>query len=189
MSQTAKAMTWSVLATLAIVLGFIALNPESETEFDPGVDVAAAESEVDKVAAFSPATVNAPDTWRANYARWDSGAEDEIPAWNVGYLTEEEEFFGISQTVNATSAWIDGKIKPVGEATQSSVANHDVTRWIGEDEHIYYVATFDQQANSNETSPPANTIEPSETMTLIISGSMDEDSLRQLAAEVIKQYD
>lgn len=189
MSQTAKAMTWSVLATLAIVLGFIALNPQSENEFDPGVDVAAAEAEVTNVAAFAPATMNAPETWRANYARWDSGADDEIPAWNVGYLTDEEEFFGISQTANATSGWIEGKIEPVGESTQTSVANHEVTRWVGEDEHIYYVATFDQQVNANETSPQANTIEPSDTMTLIISGSMDEDTLRQLAAEVINKYD
>lgn len=189
MSQTAKAMTYSVLATLAIVLGWMALNPQAENEFDPGVDVAAAEQEVANVAAFVPATIDAPDTWRANYARWDSGAQDEIPAWNVGYLTEDEEFFGISQTSNATPGWVDGKVNPVGDATETTVAHHEVTRWVGEDEHIYFVAEFDQQANSNEDAQRELPIEPSDTMTLIISGSMDEDTLRQLATEVINQYD
>lgn len=188
MSQTAKAMTYSVLATLAIVLGWMALNPQADNEFDPGVDVAAAESEVENVAPFTPATVDAPDTWRANYARWDSGAQDDIPAWNVGYLTEEEEFFGISQTSNATPAWIDDKISPVGEAEETSVGQQDVQQWLGDDEHLYLVAEFDQQANSNEDSQRANTIEPSDTMTLIISGSMDEESLHHLAAEVFDQY-
>lgn len=188
MSQTAKAMTYSVLATLAVVLGYMALNPQAEHEFDPGVDVAVAETEVAKVAAFTPATINAPDTWRANYARWHSGTDDGIPAWNVGYLTDDEEFFGISQTANANVAWVDEKITPVGEATQTTVANHDVTRWVGEDEHIYLVAEFDQPAPADDASQSADTVEPSDTMTLIISGSMDEQTLHQLAAEVINQY-
>lgn len=181
-------MTYSVLATLAIVLGWMALNPQADNDFDPGVDVAAAETEVANVAPFVPATFNAPETWRANYARWDSGAQDEIPSWHVGYLTDEEEFFGIAQTSNATAGWIDEQMNPVGESTQTTIANHDVTRWVGEDEHVYLVAEFDQQANANEKSQPANTIEPSETMTLIISGSMDEETLHQFAAEVLNQY-
>lgn len=189
MSQTAKAMTYSVLATLAIVLGWMALNPQADNEFDPGVDVAAAEQEVAKVAPFVPATVNAPDTWRANYARWNSGAQDDIASWQVGYLTEDEEFFGISQTSNATAGWVDDQVNPVGEATETTVANHDVTRWIGEDEHIYLVAELEQQANSNDNPQAEHRIEPSDTMTLIISGSMDEELLRQLAAEVLNQYE
>lgn len=188
MSQTAKAMTYSVLATLAIVLGWMALNPQANNEFDPGVDVAAAEQEVANVAPFVPATVNAPDGWRANYARWNSGVQDEIPSWQVGYLTEEEEFFGIEQTSNATAGWIDDKVNPVGDATETTVANYDVTRWIGEDEHIYLVAELEQQANSNDSSQREHTVEPSDTMTLILSGSMDEESLHQLAAEVLNQY-
>ncbi|WP_084677200.1 DUF4245 family protein [Yaniella halotolerans] len=188
MSQSAKAMTYSVLATLAIVLGWMALNPQADNEFDPGVDVAVAEEEVAKVAPFVPASLNTSDTWRANYARWDSGAQDDIPSWEVGYLTEDEEFFGIAQTSNATTGWVDDEVNPVGEATETTVANHDVTRWVGEDEHIYFVAELEQQANSNENAQAEHRIEPSDTMTLILSGSMDEESLRQLAAEVLNQY-
>ncbi len=187
MSQSAKAMAYSVLATLAIVVGFIALTPQEDREFDPGVDVAAAEAEVDTVAAFTPATINAPETWRANYARWHSGAMDDIPAWTVGYLTEDEEFFGIAQTANATGGWIDDTVDPVGEPTETTVANHPVTRWVGADEHIYYVAEFDQPA-VDMSDRTVELTEPSDTMTLVLSGSMDEDQLRQLAAEVLNQY-
>ncbi len=187
MSQTAKAMAYSVLATLAIVVAWLALAPQPNNEFDPGVDVAAAEAEVANVAAFEPATINAPDSWRANYARWHSGAMDDIPSWNVGYLTDEEEFFGIAQTANATGAWIDETINPVGESTQTTVANHEVTRWVGKDEHIYYVAEFDQPAGDTAEGAE-NMVEPSDTMTLVISGSMDEETLRQLTAEVLNQY-
>lgn len=184
MSQSAKAMTYSVLATVAIVAAFMALTPEGDGEFDPGVDVAAAESEVASVAAFTPATVDAPDSWRANYARWHSGAQDEIPAWTVGYLTDEEEILGIAQTSNATPAWLDSTINPVGEATETTVANQPVTRWVGEDEHIYYVAEFDQQPVEDSEAA----VEPSDTMTLVVSGSMEEETLQQLAAEVFNDY-
>lgn len=187
MSQTAKAMTYSVLATLAIVLGWMALNPQADNEFDPGVDVAAAEVEVANVAAFTPASFNAPDTWRANYARWNPGTLDDIPAWNVGYLTDDHEFFGISQTANATAGWVHDKINPVGEPTETTVANHEVQRWVGRDEHIYLVAEFEQpEVPTSEAADDA--IEPSDTMTLIISGSMEEERLHQLAAELINQY-
>ena len=187
MSQTAKAMTYSVLATVAIVLAFMALNPRSNNEFDPGVDVTAAQSEVANVAAFTPVSINAPDTWRANYARWNSGAMDEVPAWNVGYLTEDDEFFGVSQTANATNGWIRDKIKPAGDSTSTTIANHEVERWVGRDDHIYLVAEFDQPATPND-GRPADAIEPTDTMTLIISGSMEEQRLHQLAAELINQY-
>lgn len=187
MSQTAKAMTYSVLVTVAIVLGIMALNPQADQEYDPGVDVAAVQAEVADVAAFTPATVDAPESWRANYARWNSGALDEIPAWNVGYLTGEEQFFGISQTANATEGWIRDKINPAGAPTTVTVANYEVERWVGRDEHIYLVAKFDQPSTANDDRP-ADTIEPSETMTLIMSGSMDEQTLHQLAAELINEY-
>ena len=188
MSQNAKAMTYSVLATLAIVLGWMALNPQADNDYDPGVDVAIAEEQVSKVAAFSPATIDAPGSWRPNYARWDSGAKNDVPVWKVGYVTGDDDFFGISQTANATPAWVEAQIEPVGESTQRTVAGHNVTRWVGEDDHVYLVAEFDQQANSPQTSQQGNTIEPSDTMTLIVSGSMDEDRLEQLAAEVFNQY-
>lgn len=188
MSQTAKAMTYSVLATLAVVLGWMALNPQQTQEFDPGVDVAAAEAEVERVAAFDPPSIDAPETWRANFARWESGEGDGIPAWNVGYLTDEEEFFGLSQTVNATPDWVEQNVNPLGQATQTSVANHQVTRWVGEDDHIYLVAEFDHEVSSDDDAQPAEAPEPSDTMTLIISGSMDEQTLHRLAAEIIDQY-
>lgn len=187
LSQTAKAMTYSVLATLAIVLGWLAINPQANNEFDPGIDVEAVEAEVAEVAVFTPAVVDMPDTWRANYARWSSGTQDDTPAWNIGYLTDDEEFFGISQTANATGTWVKDKINPVGEATEVTVANHAVQRWIGQDDHIYLVAEFAQPA-VDESELLAGTPEPSDTMTLILSGSMDEETLYDLAGEIIAQY-
>ncbi len=187
MSQTAKAMTYSVLATLAIVFVVMLLNPQNHEDYDPSVDVAAAQAEVANVAAFTPVNVDAPDTWRANYARWNSGAMDDVPAWNVGYLTDEQEFFGVSQTANANNGWIREKVDPAGEVTTITVANHEVERYVGRDEHIYLVAEFDHPPVVKDDRP-ADAIEPSDTMTLIISGSMAEETLHQLAAELITQY-
>src|SRR5699024_5825193 len=101
-----------------------------------------------------PATIDAPETWRANYARWHSGAQDNIPSWNVGYLTADDEFLGIAQTSNATAGWVHDTIEAVGTETETTVAGHDVTRWVGDDDHIYYVAEFDQEAGQNPAYEP-----------------------------------
>lgn len=187
MSQSTKAMVYSVLATLGLLVGFLALSPTADRDFDPGIDVEAARTEVANIASFVPVTVDAPDTWRANFARWNSGATDDVPAWNVGYLTDEEEFFGISQTANASNSWIRGKIDPATDSETITLAGHDVQRWLGRDEHIYLVAEFDHPADANP-GRAADAIQPSDTMTLVISGSMDEDTLHDLAADTITQY-
>src|SRR5699024_4494872 len=127
MSQNAKAMTYSVLATLAIVLGWMALNPQADNDYDSGVDVAIAEEQASKVAAFSPATIDVPDSWRPNYARWDSGAKNDIPVWKVGYVTGEEDFFPNSPPARATLAWVQGQIPPWGQPTQPRGARRHAT--------------------------------------------------------------
>ena len=46
------------------------------------------------------------DTFRANYARWESGAGSGVPTWEVGYLTPKESFIGLVQTRQANPTWL-----------------------------------------------------------------------------------
>jgi hypothetical protein len=46
------------------------------------------------------------DTFRANYARWESGAGSGVPAWEVGYLTPKESFIALVQTRTANPTWL-----------------------------------------------------------------------------------
>src|SRR5699024_12238016 len=112
MSQNAKAMTYSVLATLAIVLGWKALNPQADNDYDSGVDVAIAEEQASTAAAFRRATIDVPDSWRPNYARSASGAANDILGWKVAYVTGEEEFFAVSQSANAAPACVVAPCAP-----------------------------------------------------------------------------
>lgn len=172
--QTGKAMLYSVLATLVIVLAFMALNPRGEHDYDPGVDVAKTAQELDGTAEFTPASPEVPEDWRANYARWHTGASDDIPYWEAGYLTDDEQFFGFAQTAHANTLWINEQIKEGEPDGTVQVAGTEFDMYVDEQDHRYMVGNIDDPAAD-------------EPVTLITHGSMSEKRLTSLTEDIIAQ--
>jgi hypothetical protein len=101
------ALLVSVLAFLPIVL----MNPAPKSEgYRPNVDVPAIAANAADVAGFTPATPDTGGAFSPNYARWESGAGSGVPTWEVGYLTPDEDFVGLTQTRKANPTWILQKV-------------------------------------------------------------------------------
>lgn len=97
------ALVLCVLAFLPIVL----MNPAPKGEgFRPPVDVASIARNAADVAGFTPVTPETGDTFKPNYARWESGTGTGVPTWEVGYLTPKEAFIGLTQTTKANPTWV-----------------------------------------------------------------------------------
>ena len=97
------ALVVSVAAFLPIVL----MNPSPKSDgYRPNINVSAIAQNAADVAGFTPVTADTGDTFRANYARWESGAGSGVPAWEVGYLTPKESFIALAQTRQANPTWI-----------------------------------------------------------------------------------
>ena len=106
--------------TLAIVLLPVLLNPYEKPQVrDVDVQAIAAEAAAD--AGYDPLAPDLPDGWTANYARWDSGINSGVPAWEVGYLTPEWDFIRLTETAAANPTWIS---QTTGDST---VAGERVT--------------------------------------------------------------
>ncbi|MBD7996136.1 DUF4245 domain-containing protein [Arthrobacter sp. Sa2CUA1] len=91
--------------TLAIVLLPVLLNPAQKPQIrDVDVQAIAAEAAAD--AGYDPLAPELPDGWTSNYARWDSGLNSGVPAWEVGYLTPEWDFIRLTETASANPTWI-----------------------------------------------------------------------------------
>ncbi|MCC9194190.1 DUF4245 domain-containing protein [Arthrobacter sp. zg-Y916] len=91
--------------TLAIVLIPVLLNPYQKPPVRD-VDVQAIAGEAAGDAGYDPLAPGLPEGWTANYARWDSGVNSGVPAWEVGYLTPDTEFIRLTQTAEANPTWI-----------------------------------------------------------------------------------
>jgi len=99
-----------VIALLVCVLAFlpiVLMNPAPKGEgFRPTIDVAAIAGNATGVAGFTPVTPDTADTFKPNYARWESGTGSGVPAWEIGFLTPKEKFIGLTQTSQANPTWI-----------------------------------------------------------------------------------
>jgi hypothetical protein len=97
------ALAVSIAAFLPIVL----MNPAPKTDgFRPDINVSAVALNAAGVAGFTPVAPAPGDTFRPNYARWESGTESGVPTWEIGYLTPKEAFIGLAQTARANPTWL-----------------------------------------------------------------------------------
>lgn len=99
-----------VIALLVCVLAFlpiVLMNPAPKGEgFRPDVDVATIARNATGVAGFTPVTPDTGDTFKPNYARWESGSGSGVPTWEIGFLTPKENFIGLTQTNQANPTWV-----------------------------------------------------------------------------------
>jgi hypothetical protein len=171
------ALAVSIAAFLPIVL----MNPAPKSDgFRPDINVSAVAQNAAGVAGFTPVAPNPGDTYRPNYARWESGTESGVPTWEIGYVTPKEAFIGLAQTAQANPTWLvqqvqnapvtgkrnagglDWELRDSGKGKKSMVLVHRGTTVVLTgaaqlDEFSVLAAAVVKSLNSN---PPA-TVSPS----------------------------
>jgi hypothetical protein len=173
------ALVVSVAAFLPIVL----MNPAPKTDgYRPNVDVSAVARNAAGVAGFTPVAPGTGDTFRANYARWESGTGTGVPTWEVGYLTPKDSFIGLVQTARANPTWLlqqtksapvtgsrnagglDWELRDTGKGEKSMVLTHKGTTVVltGTAQLDEFAALADAVVKSLESNPAA-TVSPSAT--------------------------
>lgn len=120
-------MVLSVLATLAIALVVVLLNPvNAERDYESTVDVAATAEQATATAGFTAVAPAVPEGWSANYARWNGAGTDQVEFWEAGYLTAEEDFAGFKQTAQSNPTWLS---QQMDNAPATGTRSVDGTRW------------------------------------------------------------
>ncbi|MGM7669443.1 DUF4245 domain-containing protein [Microbacterium sp. A93] len=125
--QSSRAMVLSVLATLAIALMVVLLNPRNADEpYDPNVDVAVIAEQATATAEFTATAPAVPEDWTANFARWNGAGTDQVEFWEAGYLTADQDFAGFKQTTQANPTWLSQQMDNAPATGSRSV---DGTQW------------------------------------------------------------
>ncbi|WP_269929218.1 DUF4245 domain-containing protein [Kocuria massiliensis] len=101
-----RAMVFSMIALLLILLPFLWLVPRPDNEsYRPEVDLTKTAQEASEAAGYTVAAPQLNEPWHANFARWNSGAADGVPFWETGFVTPSQGFITISQTNKANPTW------------------------------------------------------------------------------------
>ena len=97
------ALVLSIGAFLPVVL----MNPSPKSDgYRPDINVGAIAKNAAGVAGFTPVAPDTGDTFRSNYARWESGSGSGVATWEVGYLTPKDSFIGLVQTRQSNPTWL-----------------------------------------------------------------------------------
>jgi Protein of unknown function (DUF4245) len=163
-----------VIALLVCVLAFlpiVLMNPTPKSDgYKPDVDVTAIAANAKDVAGFTPLAPDAGDTFRPNYARWESGTASGVPTWEVGFVTPKESFIGLVQTRKANPTWL---LQQTDNAPVTGTRNAGGREWELRD------------AGKGKRSM---VLEYKGT-TIILSGPAGIDEMSTLAAAVVKSAD
>lgn len=148
LSSSAWGMIFSILVTLAVVIPVILLNPPSNKNvYENRVDVPAIAQQVVEDLNFKAAAPKLPQGWYANFARWNAGGTEGVPAWEVGYVTPTDGFIWLRQTKNANPTWISQVTKNAPVSGQRTVGStvwemretDKETTYVAKDVHGYTI--------------------------------------------------
>lgn len=124
--KTVNNLVLSLLATLVAVLVIVLIVPRSDKPIDRDVDYRAVAAQVQTGVDEPLVSPELPAGWRANAAKWRSGANGQMPSWYIGLLTAENEFIGLTQALDTNPTWLSTQL-------QDSPATETVTiagvRW------------------------------------------------------------
>lgn len=124
-----QGMIISMAVLLLLVLPFVWLQPRPDAQpYRPDVDVAQEASFVADSAPFPPVVPELEEGWTANYARWNGGAAEGVPFWEIGYVTPQTRFIGVVQTSMSNPTWLAQQAEtiPATATTEAGGAEWDV---------------------------------------------------------------
>ena len=119
-------MIIALVLSIATFLPIVLMNPSPKSDgYRPDINVSAVARNAADVAGFTPAAPETGETFRANYARWESGAGSGVPTWEVGYLTPKESFIGLVQTRQSNPTWLLQQVKSAPVTGTRSAGGRD----------------------------------------------------------------
>jgi len=143
MNQPIIGIIITVAVTLLAVFAVMGLRPEPDVAFTPDENVGEAAGWINDVAEYAAIVPDLPESWSANYARWETSPELSVTAWEVGYSLDEQSFLSFAQTDEPNPAWVNAEAQQAPVTGEETV--NDLRFEIREnEERKYYVLTAEE---------------------------------------------
>ncbi|AIY03554.1 hypothetical protein ART_3955 [Arthrobacter sp. PAMC 25486] len=119
-------MLLAMLSTVAIVLTVVWLNPEPKADtYRTNIDVATVAGHAADTAGFHPVAPELPEGWSANYARWNPPGADGVAYWDVGYVTANDTFIALRESITANPTWVAVQAQQAPVTGTRTIDGHD----------------------------------------------------------------
>ncbi|MCU1531902.1 MAG: hypothetical protein JWO49_1473 [Arthrobacter sp.] len=164
-------MIIALVVSIAAFLPIVLMNPSPKTDgYRPDINVSAVAQYAAGVAGFTPVAPDPGDSFRTNYARWESGTGSGVATWEVGYITPRESFIGLVQTRQSNPTWL---LQQTNNARATGTRNAGGREWELRD------------TGKGEKSM----VLVHRGTTVILTGTAQLDEFTLLAAAVVKSLD
>jgi hypothetical protein len=175
--QTAFNLVLALLASLAIVVGLVAVVARPSNErIDNTVDYrqVAAQSHVSGVEFAAPAL---PSGYTANRADYKDKTADGVDVWTVGLLTPDKQYIGLQQGIRANPTWVSNQLDQKAATGTRSIGG---TKW----------TVYDRRAEGQDAGNHAYALVATfGTNTIVLAGTADDASFRTVATRVAAQLE
>lgn len=175
-SKTTTNLLWALGATLliALVLVLLVTRPDQPIPGSPqlaDIDVAATASQAASTLGASPVVPDI-DGWVANAARLESPTGD-VTSWYVGQLTQDGDFIGLRQGVDANPTWVAQQVAAARQTGERTIAG---VVW---DE-------YDRRATDPTGITAFSLVAEIGASTIVLFGTANDDDFDALAASVVE---
>ena len=101
--QTVRNLVYSLLVTCGVVVLLILGVPRDDSNRLQPVDYVAIAQSASETEGFTALAPEIPEQWYSNAARLENTLG--VRGWYVGFVTEENEFIGLSQAFETNPSW------------------------------------------------------------------------------------
>ncbi len=113
-------------------------QPVSSVDYQQVVDDVRSSSDVEILAPPS-----LPEGWRATSARYEPGAGGTVGTWNLGVLTDDDQYLGVEQSSLSVERAFDRWAEDGQDAGSADVAGQVWSVRVGPDDRTTYVTRED----------------------------------------------
>jgi hypothetical protein len=124
--KTINNLWLSLIVIIGVVVIIVLIVPRDNTSRLQLVDFRSVAVSAQNVLPVPLAVPDLPAEWTSNVAQVRTATQDGVQAWFIGLLTPSDQFFGLTQAVDANPTWLVNELK---QTAASGVETIDGIQW------------------------------------------------------------
>lgn len=127
--QTVVNLALSLGATLAIVLVIVLIVPRDDSNRIQPVDYSSAAKAAIADSGKNLLTLELPQGWWVNQAKWSAKPADGVQTWRVGFVGPKNQYIGMVQAFGVNPTWLAMQTKNMEPNNNLKDTNQSWMRW------------------------------------------------------------
>lgn len=170
--KTVNNLWLSLIVIIGVVVIIVLIVPRDNTSRLQQVDYRSVAVSAQNVLPVPLAVPDLPAEWTSNVAQVRTATADGVQSWFIGLLTPSDQFFGLTQAIDANPTWLVNELK---QTTASGTQTIDGVQW----------TVYDNRQSTRDVGNAAYALETQAgRSTYVISGTGTPEEADAIAASI-----